>query len=530
MRYMDIKKRVQFNSIHASFLIIISLLFSPSFVSALEESAVPRQDSFNNTYDSYNIYGPVKNNEGLWDISKILHPYIQSSNLHIAKHEISIPQIAVAILEKNKKAFIKQNINGLLVGSILKIPTIEEIQKRTKQEAFSLFLQHWEIWKEIDTEVIDNKVMLSSNNIASENKPVTQKIKNNSEIIESIQPIVTSEKIISKKKVDNDDILAQTSFEQAYTKSLHQVTMVISRLQEILKHALFSESLYSKSLLQTLTAIIFLSLLSFVFLIWSYKREENKYIEILPSNLSNNDDIEQTFDASINKNIHHHLKQTKNSDKANNAFSEEIIPHQTDITKFIVQKKKQNFNKNVLENAFENVVFHNTEHFIQVKQDDSTNTGVILDKQLLNSIDEIRFVNEKAKTLKMNTFLNFTQVETLSDEMLFSDFNNIIKSKKIDIFIQEFEDVMSKLENHTLEANQHDHEQESLLHFKSSIHFIKILSEMMQANYLKRFSMSIIEILDDILDGKIKMTTDINHRLSFVVNFYTRYIYSLKKL
>ena len=52
---------------------------------------------------------------------------------------------------------------------------------------------------------------------------------------------------------------------------------------------------------------------------------------------------------------------------------------------------------------------------------------------------------------------------------------------------------------------------------------------MMQATYLKQFSTTIIEFLEDVLDGKTKLTTDVTNRLTIVVSLYSSYIYSVKK-
>ena len=88
---------------------------------------------------------------------------------------------------------------------------------------------------------------------------------------------------------------------------------------------------------------------------------------------------------------------------------------------------------------------------------------------------------------------------------------------------------MSTLSEHAPQAKHRDNELENLQQFKSSIHFIKILSEMMQATYLKQFSTTIIEFLEDVLDGKTKLTTDVTNRLTIVVSLYSSYIYSVKK-
>ena len=113
--------------------------------------------------------------------------------------------------------------------------------------------------------------------------------------------------------------------------------------------------------------------------------------------------------------------------------------------------------------------------------------------------------------------------------MLSHDFDKIKGDERIDVFIQEFEDVMSSLTNHTPLMNDSSDELENLLQFKLSVHFIKVLSKMIQATHLKQFSTTVIEFLEDVLEGNTKMTVDVSNRLVVVVNFYDRYIHSVKE-
>ncbi len=143
-------------------------------------------------------------------------------------------------------------------------------------------------------------------------------------------------------------------------------------------------------------------------------------------------------------------------------------------------------------------------------------------------MDDIRFVNRETSNLKSAAFLEATQKEKLSDDLFSQDFTNIINNEKVDIFIQEFEDVMANLSSQTPKENFSTQDLDKLLQFKLSIHFIKVLSEMMQATYLNQFSSTIIDFLEDVIDGKIKMATDTSHRLNVVISLYSHYINSIK--
>lgn len=69
-------------------------------------------------------YGPVKNNDTLWDIASRQRP----------SYDISVPQMMAAIRAQNPDAFIGGDINKLKKGIYLKIPIIPEVQKSTSKQ------------------------------------------------------------------------------------------------------------------------------------------------------------------------------------------------------------------------------------------------------------------------------------------------------------------------------------------------------------------------------------------------------------
>ena len=75
--------------------------------------------------ESTSVYGPIKSGETLWKISKKSLP----------SNSVSIEQIAYAIYLSNPKAFQSGNINSLIKGVQLTIPSIENISKITNDEA-----------------------------------------------------------------------------------------------------------------------------------------------------------------------------------------------------------------------------------------------------------------------------------------------------------------------------------------------------------------------------------------------------------
>jgi pilus assembly protein FimV len=83
------------------------------------------------------VYGPVARNEGLWDIAKKIRP---SSSL-------TIHQTMVALQEKNPGAFLRNNINLLKEGQVLRLPTAKEIARNSYQDALSIVKEQSQRWK-----------------------------------------------------------------------------------------------------------------------------------------------------------------------------------------------------------------------------------------------------------------------------------------------------------------------------------------------------------------------------------------------
>ncbi|OUD13860.1 hypothetical protein TPSD3_05805 [Thioflexithrix psekupsensis] len=89
--------------------------------------------------DSIEIYGPIKSGELLWDIALKLRP----------NDTVSRYQTMQAILAVNPHAFsVECNSNSpLKTGELLRIPTIQEIQKLTAAEARRQFSEQTEQWR-----------------------------------------------------------------------------------------------------------------------------------------------------------------------------------------------------------------------------------------------------------------------------------------------------------------------------------------------------------------------------------------------
>lgn len=82
-------------------------------------------------------YGPVQRDETLWSIANATRPGGTSAN-----------QMMLAILKANPQAFGADNINTLKAGSVLRIPSAEEVQALSAAEATQIANQHYADWKQ----------------------------------------------------------------------------------------------------------------------------------------------------------------------------------------------------------------------------------------------------------------------------------------------------------------------------------------------------------------------------------------------
>ncbi|MBL3589793.1 MAG: FimV family protein [gamma proteobacterium endosymbiont of Lamellibrachia anaximandri] len=96
-----------------------------------QEAAVSRSDG------GAREYGPVKNNDNLWVIAKSMRRSGETTE-----------QLMMALLEHNPKAFIRNNVNGLKVGKILRLPEGADPSALSSREARSEFLAQTNAWRE----------------------------------------------------------------------------------------------------------------------------------------------------------------------------------------------------------------------------------------------------------------------------------------------------------------------------------------------------------------------------------------------
>ncbi|MDD5391672.1 MAG: hypothetical protein PHE17_01500 [Thiothrix sp.] len=81
-------------------------------------------------------YGPTAAQETLWSISSRLRP----------TYTVSTQQVMLAIRAKNPQSFTASNINALKKGSVLKLPSLAEIEQLNRTQALHTARQHNSNW------------------------------------------------------------------------------------------------------------------------------------------------------------------------------------------------------------------------------------------------------------------------------------------------------------------------------------------------------------------------------------------------
>ena len=82
-------------------------------------------------------YGPVRDGETLWSIAQFVRP----------DESVSMNQVMLALLNANPDAFIDQNIHRLKRGSVLRIPTEDEVRAVSEQAAAAQVIEQTREWR-----------------------------------------------------------------------------------------------------------------------------------------------------------------------------------------------------------------------------------------------------------------------------------------------------------------------------------------------------------------------------------------------
>jgi len=81
-------------------------------------------------------YGPTQLNDSLWKVAEKVNK----------DKSIAVEQVMMALYEANQHAFYKQNVNALMAGKMLKVPSLSKIKQTSATQAKTDFYQQNDIW------------------------------------------------------------------------------------------------------------------------------------------------------------------------------------------------------------------------------------------------------------------------------------------------------------------------------------------------------------------------------------------------
>ncbi|MFM5464084.1 FimV/HubP family polar landmark protein [Aeromonas simiae] len=109
-------------------------------------------------------YGPVRRSDTLWSLANRYRP----------SSRVSVYQTMVAIYEKNPRSFADGNINHILVGSSILLPTEQEARRISEAEAISRFRSDNASWKGISPKYQANRELGEVRNLTVHPKVASQ--------------------------------------------------------------------------------------------------------------------------------------------------------------------------------------------------------------------------------------------------------------------------------------------------------------------------------------------------------------------
>lgn len=109
-------------------------------------------------------YGPVRRSDTLWSLASRYRP----------SSRVSVYQTMVAIYEKNPRSFADGNINHILVGSSILLPTEQEARRISEAEAISRFRSDNASWKGISPKYQANRELGEVRNLTVHPKVASQ--------------------------------------------------------------------------------------------------------------------------------------------------------------------------------------------------------------------------------------------------------------------------------------------------------------------------------------------------------------------
>jgi len=495
-------------------------------------------------------YGPVQNNEALWLIADKLR----------TDNSVSTAQMAVALFNQNPHAFINQNINNLSVGVTLVVPNETQLRQLSKREAESVFQQQWQVWQDSNGLTVGGNTSgsvgdsgqellskpLADDNQAGENHLVNnpfvdvndnaQVSENNNSVLHNIQntdhpvkQLTALDKPENLKNLSLLDYMAQIEITSYINNFMSEISQSITNMSSSINLHQLDFVVISLSSLPV--RILLVVLLVFLTMVYFFRRQEANFIQFDPDDFQA-DVIPQLRDEVKKPSFSNTIPKTdlpESDVTPDEDFESEIIDHSSDIVAEQVDvyqflNTDQGSKIGLLEKAFDDTTL--TE--MKLPQADELPDDAVVTENILDSIEQIKYVQDSARHSKIEAFLKATHSEASIEQLFENEYINIREHEKVDVFIEEFEQQIGNLIKYAQLIKKAPDELENLIQFNLSNHLIKVLSEMMEASHLTRFSQTIVHFLDDIIDGKSSLSTEVINRLAVVVDFYYQYSCSIK--
>jgi len=100
------------------------------------QKAVVRKENDFSSLAVAGEYGPTQRNDSIWKIAERINK----------DSSVSVEQVMMALYKANPKAFYKKNVNALMAGKTLKIPSNTEVNQLSKASAKTEFYLQHDIW------------------------------------------------------------------------------------------------------------------------------------------------------------------------------------------------------------------------------------------------------------------------------------------------------------------------------------------------------------------------------------------------
>lgn len=115
-----------------------TVLVDPPVAYTQQKSQQVKNERVDDSIGSATQYGPTHAGDSLWKVATEINTY----------PNVSMQQLVISIYQTNPKAFYSNNINALMAGQTLDIPTKEAVLSVSKAAALAEFKRQIEVWNE----------------------------------------------------------------------------------------------------------------------------------------------------------------------------------------------------------------------------------------------------------------------------------------------------------------------------------------------------------------------------------------------